>query len=121
MLGKNETFNRTKARSIKLILLAEFICIFMTTMATSEVNNAKRQDSNSQGENNNDDQGENEGENDSCDVSGKQPHIVVVLIDDAGWNDVGWNNDFMPTPVLNELAYNGVILNNIYAQPLCTP
>ncbi|XP_002730757.1 arylsulfatase B-like [Saccoglossus kowalevskii] len=56
-----------------------------------------------------------------CGDLGKPPHIVLVLADDVGWNDVGWNNDFMPTPILNELASNGVILNNTYSQPACSP
>ncbi|XP_077865368.1 arylsulfatase B-like [Saccoglossus kowalevskii] len=122
-MALNVAFNRTTARSIKLLLLVVFICIFMLkNLAASEINFAKREVENNDDQGDNDDNHcENDGDDDSCDVSGKQPHIVVVLIDDAGWNDVGWNNDFMPTPVLNELAYNGVILNNMYAQPLCTP
>ncbi|GBO14140.1 hypothetical protein AVEN_144845-1, partial [Araneus ventricosus] len=37
------------------------------------------------------------------------------------WNDVGWNNPEMQTPHLDELARNGVIMNQSYVQPICTP
>ncbi|PVD33638.1 hypothetical protein C0Q70_04896 [Pomacea canaliculata] len=37
------------------------------------------------------------------------------------WNDVGWREPKMHTPNLNFLALNGIILNNSYVQPLCSP
>ena len=44
-----------------------------------------------------------------------------VPFDYQGWNDVGWNNADMWTPNLDRMAYGGVILNQSYANPICTP
>ncbi|XP_077981419.1 arylsulfatase B-like [Glandiceps talaboti] len=51
----------------------------------------------------------------------RPPHIVFILADDLGWNDIGWNNPEVKTPVLDELARGGVLMNNTYSQPICTP
>ena len=48
-------------------------------------------------------------------------HIVFILADDLGWNDVGFHNPDMVTPNIDKLASEGVILNSSYVQPLCTP
>ncbi|GFN76971.1 arylsulfatase b [Plakobranchus ocellatus] len=40
---------------------------------------------------------------------------------DAGWNDVGFHNPAIRTPNLDHLAKEGVILNQNYVQPLCSP
>ncbi|KAL3843144.1 hypothetical protein ACJMK2_021096 [Sinanodonta woodiana] len=53
--------------------------------------------------------------------SARPPHIVLIVADDLGWNDVGWRNPQMHTPNLDKLARNGVILNSSYVQPVCTP
>ena len=40
----------------------------------------------------------------------------------SGINDVSWNNDYSKsTPNLQKLADNGVILDNAYSLPVCTP
>ncbi|XP_052248926.1 arylsulfatase B-like isoform X1 [Dreissena polymorpha] len=54
-------------------------------------------------------------------VTCKPPHIIFIVADDLGWNDVGWHNDAMYTPNLDKLASNGVILNSTYVQPVCSP
>ncbi|XP_059999160.1 arylsulfatase B isoform X1 [Lagenorhynchus albirostris] len=53
--------------------------------------------------------------------AGRPPHLVFVLADDLGWNDVGFHGSEIRTPHLDALAAAGVLLDNYYTQPLCTP
>ncbi|WAR29517.1 ARSB-like protein [Mya arenaria] len=54
-------------------------------------------------------------------AAAKPPHIIFIVADDLGWNDVGWHNDKMFTPNLDKMASRGVILDSSYVQPVCTP
>ncbi|MFI6154483.1 arylsulfatase [Kitasatospora sp. NPDC051170] len=49
------------------------------------------------------------------------PNIVVVLIDDMGYSDIGPFGSEIPTPTLDSLAANGVRLANYHTMPLCSP
>ncbi|XP_076436341.1 arylsulfatase B-like [Babylonia areolata] len=50
-----------------------------------------------------------------------RPHIVFVLADDFGFNDIGYHGSEIMTPTLDRLAGKGVKLENYYVQPICTP
>ena len=53
----------------------------------------------------------------------KKPNIIVILTDDQGWADVGFNGcTDIPTPNLDRLAKQGVIFKNAYvSHPYCSP
>lgn len=52
-----------------------------------------------------------------------RPHIVLILCDDLGWGDTGFNgHPFIQTPQLDALARQGIQLNRFYsASPVCSP
>lgn len=54
-------------------------------------------------------------------TSEKGINILVIIADDAGWNDVGYNGSEIKTPNIDFLANNGVQLNRFYANPTCSP
>ncbi|WNH12700.1 sulfatase [Thalassobellus suaedae] len=51
----------------------------------------------------------------------KNPNILVIIADDAGWNDVGYNDSEINTPNIDWLANNGIQLSRFYANPTCSP
>ncbi|MFI3279387.1 MAG: sulfatase-like hydrolase/transferase [Rikenellaceae bacterium] len=53
----------------------------------------------------------------------EQPNVIVILADDLGWGDVGYNgNSVVQTPRLDAMAQDGATLTNFYtAAPLSSP
>src|SRR5438105_12982317 len=51
------------------------------------------------------------------------PNIIVILADDLGYGDVGFNGCAdIPTPNIDSLAANGALCTNGYAcHPFCSP
>jgi arylsulfatase A len=52
----------------------------------------------------------------------RQPNVVLILVDDFGYECVGANGSTSyKTPELDKLASTGMRFQHCYAQPLCTP
>lgn len=49
------------------------------------------------------------------------PHLVFFMVDDQGYRDVGYHGSDIRTPALDQLAAQGVKLENYYVQPICSP
>jgi len=49
------------------------------------------------------------------------PHIVFIVADDLGWNDVGFRGGDISTPNVDSLARDGLVLDQYYVQSVCSP
>jgi len=51
------------------------------------------------------------------------PNIILMMGDDHGWNEVGYNDHpYVKTPVLDEMARSGLRFDRFYAaHPTCSP
>ncbi|XP_065196700.1 arylsulfatase B-like [Sycon ciliatum] len=54
-------------------------------------------------------------------AAGSKPHIVFVLVDDWGYSDVGFRNPAIKSPMFDELASSGVLLDRHYVYKYCSP
>jgi len=51
-----------------------------------------------------------------------QPNVIIFLIDDLGKEWIGcYGADSLITPNIDKLAESGILFNNYYAMPQCTP
>ncbi len=49
------------------------------------------------------------------------PNVVLVLLDDMGFSDIGPYGSEIPTPTLDRLAADGIRFTNYHTAPLCSP
>ena len=56
----------------------------------------------------------------SISAQGK-PNVVILLADDLGYRDVGFNGGEIRTPNIDRLASEGVELERFYVHPVCSP
>jgi arylsulfatase len=52
---------------------------------------------------------------------GRQPNIIVILLDDMGFSDFGCTGSEVPTPHIDRLAANGVRFGQFYNCGRCCP
>jgi arylsulfatase A-like enzyme len=57
--------------------------------------------------------------------TGRAPNILLLVVDDMGWGDIGANGGGVvigaPTPNIDQLAQQGLRLTSAYSQSTCTP
>jgi arylsulfatase A-like enzyme len=54
-------------------------------------------------------------------LASERPNIIVILVDDMGFSDLGCFGGEIPTPNLDALAANGVRLSQFYNTARCCP
>jgi len=50
-----------------------------------------------------------------------RPNILLIVADDLGWADVGYHESPIRTPHIDRLASGGIVLDQHYVAPMCTP
>lgn len=50
-----------------------------------------------------------------------KPNIVYIVLDDAGFSDLGSYGSEIKTPNMDKLSANGLRYNNFHANPMCSP
>ena len=51
----------------------------------------------------------------------KRPNVIVILVDDMGFSDIGPYGSEIPTPNLDKLAANGIRFTQFYNTARCSP
>jgi len=54
-------------------------------------------------------------------LNGTKPNVLFIVVDDLGWDDVGFRSHQINTPNIDVLASSGVVLNQYYVQDVCSP
>ena len=49
------------------------------------------------------------------------PNVILVMLDDVGFGQLGVNGGLMPTPELNKLSKEGILYNNFHTTSVCSP
>lgn len=50
------------------------------------------------------------------------PNVILIITDDQGYGDLGFTgNPHIQTPVIDQLAKDGIRLRNFYVSPVCAP
>jgi len=58
----------------------------------------------------------------ACTGAAERPNVVILLADDAGWGDYGFNgNRQVATPHIDALARAGAHFDRYFVQPVCSP
>jgi arylsulfatase len=56
-----------------------------------------------------------------CYAASEKPNFINIIIDDMGFSDLGIFGSEIPTPHIDQLGEQGIIMTNFYAAPSSTP
>ena len=101
--------------NIKILII--YICILVLQSSSASAKDGSRTSKRKSKSQNDKDSGKDNNEK-------RQPNIIFILVDDLGFNDVGYHGEggsALTTPTIDRLAMEGVRLENYYVQPSCTP
>ena len=101
---KKKMSSLLKVTAVSTVLMAGTQMSFKHTMAESQ---AKKTDSPSSAPPNQ--------------TMKEKPNIVYILLDDAGFSDLGSYGSEVKTPNIDKLAENGLLYNNLTVNPMCSP
>ena len=51
----------------------------------------------------------------------QKPNILLIMVDDMGWTDIGSYGSEIDTPNLDTMAKSGVMFSNFYTSVSCSP
>jgi len=60
-------------------------------------------------------------ENSEEEPAAEQPNVILIMVDDMGYECIGSYGSTYKTPVLDSLASRSIRFTNCISQPLCTP
>eukprot|EP01052_Picozoa_sp_SAG31_P004952 SAG31_NODE_211_length_20274_cov_40.333482_20_plen_149_part_00 len=49
-----------------------------------------------------------------------RPNVLLVVVDDLGSNDLGFQSHELLTPNVDQLAHEGIVLTDYYVLPVCS-
>lgn len=49
------------------------------------------------------------------------PNVIVIMLDDVGFGQIGVNGGLIPTPELDKLKDEGILFNNFHTTSICSP
>lgn len=54
-------------------------------------------------------------------ITAEKPNILLIVADDMGYSDIAPFGGNINTPVISQLADEGILFSNFYVQPTCSP
>ncbi|HNP24333.1 MAG TPA: arylsulfatase [Panacibacter sp.] len=51
----------------------------------------------------------------------KKPNVLIIVADDLGYSDIGPFGGNIQTPIINDLAKQGMLFSNFHVLPTCSP